>query len=809
MFKNYIKIAWRNLSKSPAFTVVNVIGVAVGIGTCLLIYCYVNFELSFDKFHENKENIYRISLEDFKNDVSYNSEIYTGYGLKELAQENIPEIKDFVRISIQNEGFVLNNTERNKPIQENNIWYADPNFFSVFDFPLLEGLEELALEGARSIVMTEKMALKYFGKVSVVGKTIKVSGGWASGDYTVSGVLKDLPRNSHMQFDFLLPMSLLFEKNQYQQENGWEWRNFVSYILLEKNAPIAETEHKIDKIISSHSNQNDSSVTTKASFQNLSDIHFNAFSDDITQNRGSKSQIKYFIVISILILLIAYINYINLSTARSLNRAKEVGIRKTIGASKKQLVFQFMSESFLVNILAALVAILAAFLLLPIFNNQLNISLDLQILNNLQFWVAFLILLVVSTILSSLYPAIILSSYNPAKALKSGALEVPKTFNLRRGLIVFQLVISLLLISASWLIFNQINFMQNQSTGINMEKILVVNGPRVIIDSEKSVMENRYKRFKNELVNQHMIKSVSGAGRVPGRGFDWMGSVRKADKANSSGREMTAVYVDSNFFTTYDFEFLAGKGFTPGTTALDEIVLNAETIKHLGFTSAEEAVGKELMVGDDYRLIIAGVIKDFKWSSLKHTSKPIMFIREDLYNAYFAIRLDLSDVNTSIQYIEATYKSAFPDDPFYYYFLDEDFNNQYLSDLRFMKVFTVFTCLAIFIACMGLFSLVAYNATLRTKEIGIRKTLGAQMHEMMYLLSKEYLILFLIANVLAIPIFIYLAHKWLDNYANRIPLSFTLILIPSLLLLVIALITISFRTYKTANMNPVNSLKNE
>lgn len=808
MFKNYIKTAWRNLSKNPAFTLVNTIGLAVGIGTCLLIYRYVDFEQSFDNFHVNKENIYRISLEDFKNDISYNSEIYTGYGLKEF-EENIPEIKDFVRISIQNEGFVLNNTERNEPFQEDGIWYADPNFFSIFDFPLIAGSMETALNGKRNIVITEAMALKYFGDIDALGKTLKVSGGWASGDYTVSGILKDLPRNSHMQFDFLFPISLLFENSQYQEDTGWDWRNFVSYILLEKNASIAEIQHKLDEIISSNVNQNDTSIATKASLQNLNDIHFNAFPDDITQSRGNKSQIKYFIIISIFILLIAYINYINLSIVRSLNRAKEVGIRKTIGASKKQLVFQFMSESFLVNLLAAFVAILVAFLLLPIFNHELNISLDLQVLNSLQFWCLFLILLIVGTVLSSFYPAIILSSYNPAKTLKSGALEVRKTFDLRKGLIVFQLAISLLLISASWLIFKQIDFMQNQSTGINMEKILVVNGPRVIIDSEKSVMESRYERFKNQLVNQHTIKSVSGAGRVPGRGFDWMGSVRKADESISSEREMTAVYVDSSFFNTYDFEFLAGRGFTPGKTDLDEIVLNEETVKHLGFSSAEEAVGEELLVGDDYRLIIAGVTQNFKWSSLKQTSKPIMFIREELYNAYFAIRLDLSDVRASIQHIETNYKSAFPEDPFYYYFLDEDFNNQYQSDLRFMKVFTAFACLAIFIACMGLFSLVSYTATLRTKEIGIRKTLGAQVHEMMYLLSKGYLILFIIANVVAIPVFILLANEWLDNYASRISLSISLVLIPSFFMLLIALITISIRTYKTANMNPVNSLKSE
>lgn len=826
MFTHYLKIAFRNLDKSKVYSIINILGLAVGMAVCLLIYQYISFELSYDRFYGNFQNTYRLTQTIIRNGEKIDSGIFTTKSLGPQGKEDIPEVKNFVRVYPQDVGLIFINPENNERHQEDEMWYVDSTFLSIFDFSLKYGDRKSALHEMHNIVITEPVAIKYFGETNPIGKALRVSGGTLSGDFVVAGVLNTLPINSHLQFDFLLPMEFLIDRYKPMGlDSGWDWAKYVTYITTDATTGAEKIAAKFDQLIATYASNELSRLNEKweTGLQPVADIHLRSgFSHDLATNNGDFQDIYYFSVIAIFILVMAWVNYINLATARAMQRVKEVGIRKSIGAHRNQLISQFMVESLLINCLAAGVAIGIAVLLLPVLNQLVGKEITFQGLQSGEFWCVSFLIVLIGAWLSALYPAFILSSFKPTSIIKPDNGVSKNRFSLRRGLITFQFLISVLLISGTWLVYSQITFMKKQDLGMDIEKIVVINGPRVILETlkeEGETLGSKYQTFKTKAYNHHSISAISVSSHVPGKGYYFTGGIQQLGEPDDGSKLGSIVLVDTNFVKTYDMGFLAkswvsenpiGKplGISDKIAFSKGLVINQEAVKLFGFDNPEIALGKRFPIFGD-TLKVVGVVENVHWSSPRNAYLPVFYIIDNEYGAYFSIKINLADVRESLDHLKASYHSAFPNDPFYYFFLDDSFNRQYQADRQFGSLFTAFSVLAIFISCLGLFALVSFSASLRTKEIGVRKVLGATVSNLMILLSKEYLILLLIANVLAIPVVFLGGNAWLENYAFRISIGADLVFAPMIVLLVISFLTVSYRTYVTAKANPVKSLRTE
>lgn len=815
MFYHYLKIAYRNLSRRSFFTLINILGLGVGMGVCLLIYQYVYFETSFDQFHSNSQRTYRLTQTNYRNGEGISEGVFTTFGLGPHGKETIPEIKDFVRVHDLEIDLVVSNPSKNEPHLEDNLWFVDSTFLSLFDFPLKYGDRQSAFRDKNSIVITEEMAMKYFGNHNPIDQIIKLSGGVLSGDFKVSGVLNSLPANSHLQFDFLLPISHILENyGQYKTDEGWDWDNFVTYVSLHEGAKLREVGRKLDELVAANraENRDGANEEWRIGFQPLEDIHLRSnYSRELSRNNGDIQNVYFFSIIAAFILLMAWTNSINLFTAQSLTRAKEVGVRKSIGALKKQLMTQFMMESVLINFLAGILSIVIAVLLLPLLNQIIGQDIEFNIAESFGFWFSFFGIIILGSFLSSIYPAIILSSFKPSGIFNAVKFSQKGSLNLKKSLIVFQFIISFLLISGTFLVYQQITFMREKDLGIDMEEILVVSGPRVILESLREKGETlgpSYDALKNLLTSHHTISSVTATSTVPSKGYEFRGEAHRSDRTEDSKQAINLVLADSDFTQTFGFDFLAKSEIPETVESWTYAYINEAALKAFDFRSPTDALGAELEFFS-YKVKVVGVVKDVHWSSLKEVSPTTLFILEEEYGAYFSIQMNLDDIPTTLAHVENSYKTVFPDDPFEYFFLDDSFNRQYQSDLQFQNLFFAFSILAISIACLGLFALVSFSASLKVKEIGIRKVFGASMDNLMLMLSKEYLVLLGIAVVLAIPILLFGANAWLEKYAYSIHIQLDMILIPAFLLFIIAFITVSFRTFLASKANPVDSLRSE
>lgn len=792
------------------YSLINILGLAVGMGVCLLIYQYVHFESSFDQFHSNVHSTYRIIQTELKNGEQLGTSASTTFGFGPSLKENIPEISDFVRVHPHYIGPVVVNPEKNEPFQEDGLWYVEDNFLDMFDFPLKYGNRASILNNKQSVVITENLAIKYFGDSNPVGKELQFTLGDLSGSFTVTGVLRKLPSNSHIQFDVLIPIQFLLENyGAYKRDDGSQWRNFITYVSIHENAVSSVVENKINKSLTAMDKSlSGSGETYITNLQPVTDIHLKSGPwDENSTHQVSIQNLYFYSAIAIFILVMAWINYINLATAHASQRAREIGVRKTIGASKSQLIGQFMTESVLINLLGSSIALFLANSLLPVLNHLTGKEIEFTLIQDSLFWVYFLSTVILGSVVSGFYPAFVLSVFNPVNIFSSVGLSQNRKFSLRKGLIVFQFFISILLISAAFLVNQQINFMKSQDLGIEMDKIIVVQGPRIL---DYNNLKSSYQTFKNQLTSHHSILSATATGTVPGRGNMWSGDVWHSKELEGDSQMANIEQVDSEFSNTFDLEFLAGKPFVEEGEG-GSIIINESAVKAFDFESAEAAINETLYIeaGDTLELQIVGVVKDFHWHSLKDGHTPNFYFLNNEYGAYFSIKINSSDIQQSIAHIKASYDLIYPGNPFDYFFLDEDFNRQYQSELQFGKLFTAFSLLAVFIACIGLFALVSFSATLKVKEIGVRKVLGASVGNLMLLLSNEYIRLMAFAFILSIPVVIYGANAWLENYAYSMGIGLNLLFIPPLILFLIALLTVCYRTFVASNANPADSLRSE
>lgn len=810
MFKNYITLAFRNLFKRKLYSFINIAGLAIGVAVCLVILKYVDFELSYDNFHQNSDNIYRTVTATHTNGEFRGAGPLSGYAQGPLLVADIPEVKTYVRTHPMYGGAVVSNeagTNDSKRFHEESIQFVDSTFFDVFTYNAFSGNLSAALDKPNSVVITETVAKKYFNNLDVVGKTLTVSGGWADGDYQVTAVIEDAPENSHFPFDFLLSFQNIMQNGQYKNDNGWGWYNFVTYVELHASADPKEVEKKLPAFIEKYQGKDLAQSNSKQvlTFQPIRDIHLTPGFNNESSATMSVNTIYFFIIISIFILAIAWVNYINLSTARAIERAREVGIKKAIGAFRTQLITQFIFESVLVNFIGIVLAVLLALVLLPVLGDIVGKDFAFDF-TDVRLWGILLILFVTGSLVSGAYPAFVLSSFNTTAVLKGGVDKVSGGFSLRKALVVFQFVASLILIAGTFAIYRQLMFMRSQDKGFDMEQMLVFNGPSVI--SNRETAQESLITLKNEIKKIAAVQNVATSASIPGGGFNWGTGMRKDGTDENQSKSGNVAWVDPDFLSTYGMELASGRQWDPDRESDRQAVLvNEAALKAFGLGDPEHALEERIILGDD-TVNILGVLKNYHWNSLKSEHIPILLAHDKISRRHYSVRLS-GNIPDAIKQIEAKYSEVFPGNPFDYYFLDDFFDKQYKDDQQFGKIFSMFAGLAIVIACLGLWGLASFTTTQKLREISIRKVLGASTSSIMSLLSSQFMKLVLIATIIAIPITWYGIDRWLGGFAFHIDLTWDLFVVPGVILAIIALATVSIHILRGAGTNPAKILRSE
>lgn len=798
MITQNLVLAVRNMKKRKLYSFINVFGLSIGVAVCLVILKYVDFELSYDRHHEHGPHIYRTILTRYTNGEFRDVIGLTGYGTGPALKADLPGIKQVARTHAMYGGAVLSVADRPVQFLEERAYLVDPSFLQIFTFKVLSGNLSTALDGPNDIVITRSLADKYFGRTDVLGQTLKVTGAWMDHDFTVTAVINDQPENSSLVFDFLLPLNDLLKDQQYAEDDGWGWKNFTTYIEVYPGTNMDDLVEKMPGFLSKYINGKQD-----ITFQPLYNIHTQTGFAFDSSDRVPRNKIYFFVLIALFILCIAWINYINLATARAMERAREVGIKKVIGAQKRQLVFQFILESAIINFFAVGVALILAVGLLPVLGGIVGKDLSFDF-SDARLWLFLSALAACGSFMAGIYPAFVLSSFKVTAVLKGGPERLSGTFPLRKALVVFQFACSLVLISLTVVIYRQIAFMERQVSGLNMEQILIVKAPYVI---ERETAEQRLLTFKHELQNLSSVKSVCTSAGVPGGGYTFTTTMRKEGDPSDAQKSGNVIWVDRDVIETYNIEMLSGRVWeSDAGPDLKSLIVNETALSTFEIDDDHEALNHRIIFEND-TFSIAGVMKDFHWNSLKTANVPIIFSPQRIVRHTFSMRLSTEEYNESVRTIESLFKRLFPGNPVEYYFLDDYFNQHYKQEQNFGKMFTGFALFAIVISCLGLFGLTSFTTDKKQKEISIRKVLGASTGSLMSLLSRDFLTLVLLATVCSFPIMWYASTSWLASFAFRMDLTWDIFVGPVLALTVLCLVTVGTNIIRGARVDPAKVLK--
>lgn len=819
MIKNYFKTAWRNLVKNKTFSIINIAGLSIGMAACLLILQYVSFELSYDHFNKNVSDIYRVVNDRYQYGklVQHGTITYSAIG--RAMQDDFPEVVNHARVEPFGKLLISTNT---KKIADQNVVAVDNSFLQMFSYNIMAGNAQTALKDPYNAVLSESSARKIFDIknndfAAVVGKTIIMAKD--STPYKVTAICKDAPENSHLKFDILASYLTMYSGNNHyvQAEYDFTDSDFWNYIQLKHGTDYKVLNAKFAAFSQRHfQGSKVSGSDEKFYLQPLSNAHLYSDFEYEIGDTASATVVWSLLIIAVLIIIIAWVNYINLATAKSMERAKEVGVRKVAGATKQQLIKQFLTESLIINIVAFAIALFLVTILQGSFNSLMQHQLSLFYLfekgfNGYSISIALITLIVAGVFVSGFYPAFVLSSFRPILVLKGKFIKSNKGVALRKALVIGQFAVTVALIVGSVIVYQQIKFMNAQQLGMNINQMLIVKAPSLnSFDSSFIVTENS---FKEEVAKISNVKGAATSNRIAGDEMSRAFNIHRSDNANGNSYTMRNIGVDFNFINVYGIKLLAGRNFEPidynvDYTKLHNILINENAIKMLGYTSAKAAIGKSIiMFGKQWDII--GVINDYHQKSLRYALEPLVL--QPFYSPDNAISIKVNTQNlpSTITQIKAKYAAFFPGNVFDYYFLDEKFNQQYANDELFGKAFAIFASFAILIACLGLFGLSLFTTTQRTKEIGVRKILGASVLNIVLLLSRDFIKLIVVAFVIASPAAWFVMHNWLNDFAYRINISAWIFIIAGILSIVIALATISLQAIKTAIANPVKSLRTE
>lgn len=802
MFKNYLKVAFRSLVKNRIFSLINVTGLALGIAASLLILQYVNYELSYENFNENADRIYRIKTNRY-NQGELSTEWASGVvSIGHLLNEAYPEVEMYARFT--NTSGVLSTGD--VEFRERTIFFANPDVFKVFDTNVLYGDPETALNEVYSMAISESAAKRYFGKSDAVGETIYYN---RERPVKITAVFEDVPHNSHFKYDILVSWATRAQGQEEQLNTVWYWDGFFNYIQLAEGTDPEAFSKKIEELVESRWGEEMRNADTWMDFelQPMPDIHLYSNFIGEAEVNGDGDSVYALLGISFFIILIAWVNYINLATAKSMERAREVGLRKVLGSQKGQLIRQFLTESFLINLLAVVLAFGIVILVLPSFSSLADQPMSLELFTQQGFWLGLGALFLIGTFLSGLYPAFVLSSFKPIDTLK-GSSGAPNSGGawLRKGLVVFQFMASVGLIIGTYTVYEQISFMRGEELGVDIDRTMVINGPSVT----DSTYQEKFSAFVDVMKTNASVENVVVSTGVPGREVGWnAGGIRREGAPDSEGKQYRVLGLGYEFVETFDLKLIAGRSFSRDYGDEEsKILFSRSAVKDFGFASPEEALGTRINFwGNIYTIV--GVLEDYHHTSLKENFDKLIFRLIPNTTGYYSIKYNAANTQQVVQLAEQRWSEFFPGNPFEYFFLEDRFEEQYKADKQFGSVFTIFSGLAIFVACLGLFGLAAFMTAKRTKEIGIRKVLGASIGSILNLLSTDFLKLIIVSVVLAIPLAYFGMEQWLNGFAFRISLSWYIFLLPAVLVLLIALATVSFQTSRAARANPVDSLRYE
>lgn len=819
MFRSHVASAFRSIAKHKKYSVTNILGLSVGMAVCLFIFQYVYFERNYDNFNKNSGRLYRVVMRSGSAIEAASAATHTGVapGLK----NDIPEIENFTRLvhtSVVSNWKMLSYKSSVGPIKsfnESKLYLADAAFFKLFSYTLLEGDVNTCLEEPNSIVLSKTMAQKYVGDESAVGKTLLIDG---IRSVKITGVFRDVPANSHIQFDALLSLNTLGMNYGF---NEFDWPEFYNYVLLRPQADARQVEAKFPGFVQKHMSNilREYGMLTSFQLQKVSDIHLHSHYEKEAEGNGSATEVSFLAITAIFVLTIAWVNYINLATARSLERCKEVGLRKVIGATKRQLVYQFMTEAAIIN----LVALCFSFVFLIgfyLFSESLtgkNIFSDFfssGLGSERMFLPACALIFTSGCFLTGFYPAIITSSAKPVTIFRRMVNKSYGSVSLRRFLVGFQFSLSLVLVGATVVVYKQLAFMQKQDLGFNSEKVMVLKAPPVT-----------WERLQKLASLKPAISAISGvsdvtlSSEVPGENIRYQNLVRKAGQDRSAGVGSNLLEVDDRFISTLQLRLIAGRNLSiSDTLSMDgsvtkRIVINEFLAGLLGFTNAEKAVGQKvtLILGvNDFTCEIIGVVKNFQYKSLRAKYEPFLFYYPRITGwKYITLKLNTEEYDNVIPRIKNIYGTYFPGDPFEYFFLDEYFSRQYVPEHRLGRIFLFASGLAIFVACLGFLGLCSYVVKTRMKEIGIRKVLGASASNIVVLFSKDYLKLILFSAIVSLPVLYYVGSSWLEDFAFHFNLNIGLFLMPIFILLFISLSVTFAQTYRAAFTDPAKLIKSD
>ncbi len=807
MFKNYFKTAYRNLVKNKFYTSINIFGLAVGIATCLLILLYVSDELNFDRYNTRAERIYRVNNEIKFGDNHVDLAVVPALMGTTMVKE-IPEVEQYTRLQWH---VALLIKKGNENLREDRVAYGDSTLFDVFTLPMISGDPKTALREPHSLVISEKIAKKYFNAVDVVGKEMIIND---SLNYKITGVIRNIPTQSHFNFDIFVASS----ENPASRDDNWLSENWSTYILLRKNTNIAKLNAEINALMDHYVGPELQGLTNmsldqfkktggyvRASLTPLTYIHLHSNKTGELDGNGNIQFVYIFSAIALFILLIACVNFMNLSTARSFNRAREVGVRKVLGSLKKNLIQQFLTESVLISFIALIFATVIASLLLPYFNQLAGKTIQVDTIFQPRMIFSLVLLMLIVGLLAGSYPAFFLSSFQPIIVLKGKLATGFKRSWLRNALVVFQFVITIVLIIGTMVVYNQLNYIRATDIGYNRNQVLVINGTSVLGDQAAT--------FKNELLGIAGVQDATITGFLP-TDYERSNNAFFTSPAldPKSAISMQIWNVDENYIPTLGMKVLDGRNFSPQfPTDSTGIIINEAAAK---FLNSKEILNRKLYIITDFKskktmeFHVVGVVKNFNFNSLHDLITPLA-LQFGRNNDNISVRIDASQIPNVIPEIKAKWKTLAAAQPFDYGFMDDQFNSIYSTEQQTGRISITFAVLAIVIACLGLFGLVTYAAEQRTKEIGIRKVLGANVPVIVGMIMRDFLKLVIIATVFAFPIAWWGMNKWLMNFAYRVNIGWWIFIIAALIAVAVTLVTISYQAIKAAISNPVTSLRSE
>ncbi len=802
MVANFFLIALRNLFKNKVFSFINIFGLALGIAASLLIVEYARYELSYDKFEANSARIYRLQTDRYDNGKLSTRWAAGATGVGPLVKDALPEVESFARLGTM--GGTL--SYKDKQFRESNLYFANENFLPMFSYQAVAGSVNGALNEVFSAVITESTARRYFGTESALGKMLSLN---KKDNFRITAVVKDPPPNTHLKFDILLSWATLVKWAGPDVNTQKNWDGYLNYILVRPGTNPAVLQKKIAAVIQAKwgAEMKASNSGMVVNLQALPDIHLTSHYMFEAEANGDGKTVYFLLIIASFIIVIAWINYINLATARSIQRAKEVGVRKVLGSHRHQLIVQFLLESLLINALAVLLAFAIILICIPFFHLLTGKELHFSLIGDPVFWLILTGLFLIGSFLSGLYPAFVLSSFRPIVVLKGKLAKTGHGALLRQSLVVLQFAASVILIAGTFAVYRQLHYMQDQDLGVRINQTLVLKGPNVL----DSTYHNKLTAFKTEVLRLPGVKQVAVSTEVPGSKVNWnAGGIKRISDDDTKTNQYRIIGIDHDFLDAFGLKLLKGRNFYPGQVDSQSVLFNEAALEKIGFPKPEAALNQRIdFWGKQYTIV--GVVANHHQESLQQDYDAHIFRYIPDANSYYSLKLtgDPGNWPSLIASVQKEWKQFFPGNPFDYFFLDEHFAKQYEADQQFGQTFGVFAGLAIFVSCLGLLGLAAFVVNQRTKEIGIRKIVGANLSNILVLLTKDFIRPVLISFVIAVPVTWYLMHRWLENYAFRISITAWMFIVPGLLILLIALLTISTQTLRAASANPSKSLRTE